>query len=151
MQVVKQVFRAPANVLSSEVYDVLLRGELGYPSASPIFVVGMPRSGSTLVEQILSSHPEACGAGKAAPCCTVPCCAMLCRAVPCCAVLCCAVLCCAVLCGAMLVLCCAMLVLCCAVPCRAMPCCAVLLCCAVLCRAVPCRAIPFFKVSSRAT
>lgn len=31
---------------------------------SPIFVVGMPRSGTTLVEQILSSHPEVFGAGE---------------------------------------------------------------------------------------
>ncbi|MXU65981.1 tetratricopeptide repeat-containing sulfotransferase family protein [Oceanomicrobium pacificus] len=30
----------------------------------PIFVVGMPRSGTTLVEQIISSHPEVAGAGE---------------------------------------------------------------------------------------
>lgn len=30
----------------------------------PIFIVGMPRSGSTLVEQIISSHPEVYGAGE---------------------------------------------------------------------------------------
>jgi tetratricopeptide (TPR) repeat protein len=30
----------------------------GHPAADPIFVVGLPRSGSTLVEQILSSHPS---------------------------------------------------------------------------------------------
>lgn len=30
----------------------------GAPSAAPIFVVGLPRSGSTLVEQILASHPQ---------------------------------------------------------------------------------------------
>jgi tetratricopeptide (TPR) repeat protein len=36
----------------------------GDPSAAPIFVVGMPRSGSTLVEQILASHPEIYGAGE---------------------------------------------------------------------------------------
>lgn len=30
---------------------------LGDPSRSPIFILGMPRSGSTLVEQILSAHP----------------------------------------------------------------------------------------------
>lgn len=29
----------------------------GCPDRSPIFIVGMPRSGSTLVEQILASHP----------------------------------------------------------------------------------------------
>lgn len=34
------------------------------PSDLPIFIVGMPRSGSTLVEQILASHPEVCGAGE---------------------------------------------------------------------------------------
>ena len=36
----------------------------GSPSGRPIFIVGMPRSGSTLVEQILSSHPEVHGAGE---------------------------------------------------------------------------------------
>ena len=30
----------------------------------PIFIVGMPRSGTTLVEQIISSHSEATGAGE---------------------------------------------------------------------------------------
>jgi tetratricopeptide (TPR) repeat protein len=30
----------------------------GHPSAEPIFVVGMPRAGSTLVEQILASHSQ---------------------------------------------------------------------------------------------
>jgi tetratricopeptide (TPR) repeat protein len=33
------------------------RSAAGNPSTDPIFIVGMPRSGSTLVEQILSSHP----------------------------------------------------------------------------------------------
>ncbi|HEX8241725.1 MAG TPA: sulfotransferase [Allosphingosinicella sp.] len=30
----------------------------GCPAGDPIFLVGLPRSGSTLVEQILASHPE---------------------------------------------------------------------------------------------
>jgi predicted Zn-dependent protease len=30
----------------------------GHPSAEPLFVVGLPRAGSTLVEQILSSHSQ---------------------------------------------------------------------------------------------
>jgi tetratricopeptide (TPR) repeat protein len=32
-------------------------GGKGHPAADPIFIIGMPRSGSTLIEQILSSHP----------------------------------------------------------------------------------------------
>jgi tetratricopeptide (TPR) repeat protein len=38
----------------------------GEPSRAPVFVVGMPRSGSTLVEQLLSSHPKVFGAGEIA-------------------------------------------------------------------------------------
>ena len=33
----------------------------GYKNASPIFIVGMPRSGTTLVEQIISTHPHVYG------------------------------------------------------------------------------------------
>ena len=40
------------------------RAGLGHPSAVPIFIVGMPRSGSTLVEQILASHPQIFGVGE---------------------------------------------------------------------------------------
>lgn len=36
----------------------------GHPSAEPIFVMGMPRTGTTLVERILSSHPEVYAAGE---------------------------------------------------------------------------------------
>ena len=36
----------------------------GCQSEAPIFVVGMPRSGTTLVEQILSSHTDVFGAGE---------------------------------------------------------------------------------------
>jgi tetratricopeptide (TPR) repeat protein len=42
-----------------------LRGG-GDPSAAPIFVLGMPRSGTTLVEQIVSSYPGIHGAGELA-------------------------------------------------------------------------------------
>lgn len=36
----------------------------GLHDEKPIFIVGMPRSGTTLVEQILASHPEVFGAGE---------------------------------------------------------------------------------------
>lgn len=36
----------------------------GDPSSAPIFIVGMPRSGTTLVEQILASHAEVHGGGE---------------------------------------------------------------------------------------
>lgn len=38
--------------------------DAGHPDAGPIFILGMPRSGTTLVEQILSSHPAIHGAGE---------------------------------------------------------------------------------------
>lgn len=37
---------------------------LGDPTERLVFVVGMPRSGTTLVEQILASHPDVFGAGE---------------------------------------------------------------------------------------
>src|SRR5262249_49635870 len=33
-------------------------------SARPVFIIGMPRSGTSLAEQILASHPQAFGAGE---------------------------------------------------------------------------------------
>jgi len=36
----------------------------GEPSELPVFIVGMPRSGTSLVEQIASSHPDVFGAGE---------------------------------------------------------------------------------------
>jgi len=38
--------------------ELLHRNDLGLSDASPIFVVGLPRSGSTLIEQILASHSQ---------------------------------------------------------------------------------------------
>jgi len=37
---------------------------MGYNNAHPIFICGMPRSGTTLVEQIISSHSSVTGAGE---------------------------------------------------------------------------------------
>jgi Sulfotransferase family len=47
--------------------EVLSRPQAGASdSARPVFVVGMPRSGTSLVEQIIASHPMAKGAGELA-------------------------------------------------------------------------------------
>ncbi len=43
---------------------VAARSGGGDPSPQPIFIIGMPRSGTTLVEQILASHPAVHGAGE---------------------------------------------------------------------------------------
>ena len=40
------------------------RRDWGSPSRRPIFILGMPRSGTTLCEQILCSHPQVHGAGE---------------------------------------------------------------------------------------
>lgn len=37
---------------------------LGHDSSEPIFIVGMPRTGTTLVERIISSHPRVFSAGE---------------------------------------------------------------------------------------
>ena len=37
---------------------------VGCPDARPVFIVGMPRSGTTLTEQIIASHPHVHGAGE---------------------------------------------------------------------------------------
>jgi hypothetical protein len=39
-------------------------GAAGSSSSKPVFVLGMPRSGTSLAEQIIASHPAASGAGE---------------------------------------------------------------------------------------
>lgn len=47
------------------VFDRELLGERGGdPSSLPVFIVGMPRSGTTLIEQILASHSRVFGGGE---------------------------------------------------------------------------------------
>lgn len=55
-------FNKTKEVYSKEFIDSF-KGE-GSDSDVPIFIVGMPRSGTTLTEQIISSHPEVFGAGE---------------------------------------------------------------------------------------
>ncbi|MCR6495672.1 sulfotransferase [Thermomonas sp. S9] len=48
--------RRAIRTYTREFFDA--RADAGYPAPDPIFVVGMPRAGSTLIEQILASHPR---------------------------------------------------------------------------------------------
>ena len=58
VQFIKDLIR----VYSSET--VAQAGASGSGSMRPIFVIGMPRSGTSLVEQIIASHPAVKGAGE---------------------------------------------------------------------------------------
>jgi hypothetical protein len=48
--------------LSPERLQLARQG--GFASDKPVFVVGMPRSGTSLIEDIIARHPEAYGAGE---------------------------------------------------------------------------------------
>ncbi|MGI9412143.1 MAG: tetratricopeptide repeat protein, partial [Hyphomicrobiales bacterium] len=57
----------PGRIAGAFPQDLFARHEgAGNPSTRPVFVVGMPRSGTTLIEQIIASHPDAYGAGELA-------------------------------------------------------------------------------------
>jgi tetratricopeptide (TPR) repeat protein len=51
-------------VFSREAIEARRAEITGSSTEAPIFIVGMPRSGSTLTEQILSSHSQVFGAGE---------------------------------------------------------------------------------------
>ncbi len=57
--------RFVAKLIGSFDGDFFARtAELGLTTRRPVFVVGLPRSGTTLVEQVLASHPRIYGAGE---------------------------------------------------------------------------------------
>jgi len=49
-------------IYSREKVSLVDKG--GSPSTRPVFIVGMPRSGTSLLEQIIASHPDGFGAGE---------------------------------------------------------------------------------------
>jgi len=57
----RQLFASVKAAFSTVIPDVICDEPL---SATPLFIVGMPRSGTTLVEQILCSHSDVYGAGE---------------------------------------------------------------------------------------
>ncbi|WP_316234191.1 sulfotransferase [Bradyrhizobium sp. SZCCHNR1098] len=60
-QTLRQIERIRA-VFSRDMLQA--RAGHGDPSHAPVFVIGMPRSGTSLIEQILASHPAVHGAGE---------------------------------------------------------------------------------------
>jgi tetratricopeptide (TPR) repeat protein len=60
----RQEAEAFARRMIATVTPDWLAGYAGDPDETPVLVLGMPRSGTTLVEQILSSHPQVAGGGE---------------------------------------------------------------------------------------
>ncbi len=58
--------RARATFTRAAIDAARVPGKAADGATTPIFIIGMPRSGTTLVEQILSSHPLVFGAGEVA-------------------------------------------------------------------------------------
>ena len=58
----KDYFEEIKKTYNNKLFDKYIN--LGEKKSSPIFIVGMPRSGTTLVEQILSSHSKVFGADE---------------------------------------------------------------------------------------
>ena len=60
-----QFDREVAQLIEKTTPDLVARApRLGTPNATPVLIIGMPRSGTTLVEQIISSHPEVRAGGE---------------------------------------------------------------------------------------
>jgi tetratricopeptide (TPR) repeat protein len=55
-------FRRTMEVFTLELMRA--KQDFGDPSPVPVFILGMPRSGTTLIEQILASHPKVFGGGE---------------------------------------------------------------------------------------
>ncbi len=56
------IFRRTTDAFSLEFFSN--HKDTGNPDKTPIFIIGMPRSGTSLTEQILASHPLVFGAGE---------------------------------------------------------------------------------------
>jgi tetratricopeptide (TPR) repeat protein len=52
-------FEAQKGICTADLFEA--QGGKGCPAPDPIFILGLPRAGSTLIEQILASHPDVDG------------------------------------------------------------------------------------------
>ena len=55
----KNLFSELKKIFQKKIFD-----KIDNPQKKIIFILGMPRSGTTLIEQIISSHKDVCGAGE---------------------------------------------------------------------------------------
>lgn len=55
---------AAAERLHRTASECLAKPANGFESAEPIFIVGLPRTGTTLIDRIISSHPDVQAAGE---------------------------------------------------------------------------------------
>jgi len=67
----QETFNEQASARMFEVMKALVNresmakvGQAGCSDDTPVFILGMPRSGTSLIEQILSSHPDIYGGGE---------------------------------------------------------------------------------------
>lgn len=60
----QQQTRLADDMIRVHTREALALTEGGSTSAKPVFVLGMPRSGTSLTEQIIASHPAAAGVGE---------------------------------------------------------------------------------------
>jgi tetratricopeptide (TPR) repeat protein len=51
-------------IIATHARSWLAAAPAGYASAAPVFVAGLPRTGTTLVERIIASHPEMSSVGE---------------------------------------------------------------------------------------
>lgn len=57
-----EFFQATQDYFNTDFFDS--HNDWGVKTSQPVFIIGMPRSGTTLTEQIISSHSEVFGAGE---------------------------------------------------------------------------------------
>ena len=60
----RQITSEITEKLNTDFFKLLPKAKNISKKLKPVFIVGMPRSGTSLVEQILSSHPQVHGAGE---------------------------------------------------------------------------------------
>lgn len=52
-----------SRLIAAHTREALDQLPLGSSSDAPVFIVGMPRAGASLIEHIIASHPRGCGVG----------------------------------------------------------------------------------------